>query len=68
MYESRGTLQKHFGELMRRWAELRREWDDPVARAFEQRFIAPIEPDLRNAMSGLDRMATVLAQLRRDCE
>ena len=36
VHEARGTLAKAYKELMLRWAEVRANWDDAQAKAFEE--------------------------------
>jgi hypothetical protein len=68
VYEGRGQLAKAIKNLMHRWQETRSSWNDAAAVQFEKKFIEPIEIDLRNAGGAMDHMATVLTQVRRDCE
>ncbi len=67
VYEGRGQLAKAMKELMARWAETREDWDDSVSKAFEKRFLIPLEMDLRHATGGMDHMAQVIAAVKRDC-
>ena len=68
VYESRGQLAKSLKDLMDRWAGTKMDWDDVVSERFEERFLAPLEMDLRNATSAMDHMAQLLGQIRRDCQ
>lgn len=68
VYEGRGQLSKALKQLQLRWAEARMSWDDAAAAYFEKRFLEPLEMDLKNAVSAMDHMATVLSQVRRDCQ
>ena len=68
VYEGRGQLSKGIKQLLLRWAEVRTSWNDAAAEHFEKKFLEPLEIDLRNAFSAMDHMATVLGQVRRDCE
>ncbi len=68
VYEGRGTLGKALKELLARWAETRVSWDDAVSRQFEEKYLRPLESDLKSALGALDHMATVLQQVQRDCE
>ena len=43
-------------------------WDDEQARRFEERFIATIEQDLRQAVSSMDEMAVLMNQIRHECQ
>ena len=68
VYEGRGQLSKAIKQLTMRWTEARSSWNDAAAEHFEKKFLEPLEIDLRNAVSAMDHMATVLGQVRRDCE
>jgi hypothetical protein len=55
-------------DLSNRWHETRLNWSDEQARRFGEKFIDPMEMDARNAISAMDEMASVLAQIRQECE
>ena len=68
VYEGRGQLAKAMKELATRWAEAQQVWNDPMSLAFEKENLVPLEMDLRSAVSAMDHMAQILAQVRRDCQ
>jgi hypothetical protein len=68
VYEARGQLAKSLKDLMDRWGDTKADWDDVVSERFEERFLAPLDVDLRNAASAMDHMAHLLSQIRRDCQ
>jgi len=68
VYEGRGQLAKAMKELTTRWAEAQQVWNDPMSLAFEKENLVPLEMDLRSAVSAMDHMAQILAQMRRDCQ
>jgi hypothetical protein len=68
VYEARGTLAKAMKELNNRFADVKVGWDDPVAHALENDFLAPMEIDLRNAISAMDHAGAILAQAKSDCD
>jgi hypothetical protein len=68
VYESRGMLAKSYKDLMLRWQEVRMNWDDKQARAFEERVLRPLEADLKQAGSALDQAAGVLNRIHAECE
>ena len=68
VYEARGSLGKAYKELLLRWAEARSNWDDANARFFEEKFLGPIEQDLKQAIATMDTAAVLLSQIRRDCQ
>lgn len=68
VYEARGQLAKSIKDLEARWADTKMDWDDVVSQRFEERFLAPLDVDLRNATAAMDHVAQLLAQVRRDCQ
>ena len=64
---SRARLQGALKELRAQWDQARTKWDDPMSREFEKRYLAPLEPIVRNTISAMDKMDAILAQARRDC-
>jgi hypothetical protein len=68
VYEGRGQLSKALKNLMFRWVDARSQWDDAAAERFEATFIEPLEMDLKNAIGAMDHIASVLAQVRKDCD
>jgi hypothetical protein len=68
VYEGRGQLSKSFKELMNRWAETRSSWDDQRSKEFQEKYLVPLEQDMRSAVAAMDHMATFLQLVRRDCQ
>ena len=68
VYEGRGQLSKALKNLLLRWVEVHSSWDDEASKHFEEKFIFPMEMDLKNASSAMDHMAVVLSSVRRDCQ
>jgi hypothetical protein len=67
VYEGRGQLARAMKDLMIRWGETKIAWKDSVSQEFEERFLAPLERELRNATSAMDTAAQALSQVRQDC-
>lgn len=67
VYEARGQLAKLMKELGDKWSDTKLDWDDVVSQAFENRFLVPMESDLRNATAAMDHAGQLLAQIKRDC-
>ncbi len=67
VHEARGTLAKGLKGLLFKWAEARSNWDDKVAREFEEKYIRALEQDLRTATSAMDHVSQVITQAKRDC-
>lgn len=68
VYEGRGTLGKALKQLEAKWIETLSNWDDVRAKEFEQRFLAPLQLDLRNAVGAMDQMAVLLTKIHSECE
>jgi hypothetical protein len=68
VYEGRGNLSKAMKTLLTRWADARMEWNDSRAVEFEQKFLQPLEVDLRSAVGAMDHMAVLLAKIRQECQ
>lgn len=67
VYEARGMLEKSMKELTLKWAETRHSWDDAMSRAFEEKYLANLQMDMRNAVGAMDQMAVLLQQAYHDC-
>ncbi len=63
-----GQLSDARKTLLARWEVLNRTWRDDVAERFEDRFIAQLDRDLRDAAQGMAQMDSRLRQIRRECE
>ena len=55
---------KTLGEI---WEETRAVWTDGVAAEFESRFWVPLAAQTNDAVNAIDRLGTLMAQVRRDC-
>ena len=55
---------KTVGEI---WEATRVVWTDGVAQDFEQRFWRPLEDQTNDAVNAIDRLAVLIAQVRRNC-
>ena len=51
---------------MLRWMETKGQWNDVMSHNFEKDRLFPMEMDLRAAANGMDEMAQLLQQIRRD--
>jgi len=68
MHEGRARLNKSVKELMVRWNETKSQWNDGTSRAFESKFLTPLEQDAKTAVGAMDHMAQILQKVRSDCE
>ncbi len=55
------------GCLRDQWLVTEATWSDSVRQRFEERYLAPIESAVDAAVNGMQKMAEVLDQVRRDC-
>jgi len=49
------------------WLLTESTWNDSARQRFEERYLAPLEPAVDAAVNGLQKIAEVLDQVRRDC-
>ncbi len=56
-----------FRQLRDDWLETEATWGDEVRRRFEEQHLRPIESAVDAAVIGIQAMAEVLDQVRRDC-
>jgi len=49
------------------WLITEETWHDSVRRRFEQRYLTPLESAVDSATNGMQKMAEILDQVRRDC-
>jgi hypothetical protein len=68
MFEGRARIGKAIKDLHTRWLETRSSWDDASCRAFESKYLIPLELDSRQAVNAMDGMAQILMQIKRECE
>lgn len=54
------TLQEH-------WLATEPTWNDAVRRKFEERHLMPLDPAVDAALIGMQKLAEILDQVRRDC-
>lgn len=48
-------------------AEARQYWNDEAHDKFQETYLAPMEPKLRNLLDAVHRLAEVLANAERQC-
>ncbi|WP_337173055.1 hypothetical protein [Paludisphaera sp.] len=49
------------------WLVTEEAWGDAVRRRFEDAHLAPLAPAVDSAVAGMQKLAEVLDQVRRDC-
>jgi hypothetical protein len=60
-------LKQTLRALKDQWLVTEETWGDQVRRRFEDRYLGPIDPAVDAAINGMQKMAEVLDQIRRDC-
>ena len=68
VHEGRGQLSKLMRDLSLHWHETKMNWQDARSREFEQRFLEPLEADLKTAVAAMDQMSGLLNRLYTECE
>jgi hypothetical protein len=53
--------------LKDQWMITEATWADEVRTRFEERYLGPLDPAVDAAMNGMQKLADVLDQVRRDC-
>jgi hypothetical protein len=49
------------------WLLTEATWNDAVRQRFEERYLAPLDTAVDSAINGMQKVAEVLEQVRRDC-
>lgn len=49
------------------WLVAAEAWSDAVRRRFEETHLAPLAPAVDSAVAGMQKLAEILDQVRRDC-
>ena len=67
VYESGGQSNKALKQLLSRWEEAKLSWHDSVSTDFENRYLVPLQADVKATLGALAQMGTLLDQVKRDC-
>ena len=60
-------LGQNIRVLREHWLITEATWSDSVRRRYEERYLAPLEGAVDSAANGLQKLAEILDQVRRDC-
>ena len=63
----RAKLNNATKDLLVKWEQTRSVWLDSRAQAFEREFIEPLGPQVRSALSAMERLSGILTQAEREC-
>ena len=61
-------LRQAHKTLMAQWDQARSDWDDTVSQKFGDKYIFPVDQDVRAALAAMEHMTDVLRRVQRDCE
>ena len=67
MAVSRARLRAAMKNLLVQWDLARAQWDDPVSREFESKYLRTLEPKALRAVNAMEKMEAVLSRVRADC-
>ncbi|MDB5353036.1 MAG: hypothetical protein JWN86_4283 [Planctomycetota bacterium] len=60
-------LKQSIRALRDQWLITEETWSDSVRQRFEDRYLSPLEPAVDAAVFGIQKLAEILDQVRRDC-
>lgn len=60
-------LKQSIRALRDQWLVTEETWSDSVRKRFEDRYLAPLDPAVDAAVLGIQKLADILDQIRRDC-
>lgn len=67
MTSARLRIHGEYRDLMQAWSRTIERWRDPVARAFEEHRLRPIEPRIRSTVSAMEKIESMIEAARREC-
>jgi hypothetical protein len=63
----RHHLQSAHKNLLERWDETHRVWQDVVRAEFAKEHLEPLGPLVQATLAAIDQLAQVLSRVRQDC-
>lgn len=63
----KGRLLSEYEDLMRSWSSIRKAWNDPVSRAYEETRLRPVEGRVRATVRELEKLESLVHKARKDC-
>ena len=64
---ARLRIHGEYRDLMIAWSRTLESWRDPVALAFEERRLRPVEPRIRSTVAAMEKIEALLDAARREC-
>lgn len=68
LHTEASKLELAFELLRSADAEATHHWDDSTHREFQEKYLGPLEPQLKRAVGAVQRLAEVLARAQRECD
>jgi hypothetical protein len=68
VHEGKGTLAKALKTLENKWLEAKFSWNDQQTREFEERFMVPLQIELRSAVGAMDTVGSLVSRIHSECE
>jgi len=68
LQESRGKITRSSKDLMHLWSSTKVHWNDANSEQFEEKYLRPLEMDVRIAAAAMDEMAALLTKIKHECE
>lgn len=53
--------------LRQRWDDTQQGWNDSVRRAFEEKHLAPLDPQVLAALKAINRLSMVMSRAYDEC-
>lgn len=60
-------IQRATKQLQERWHETQETWNDPVSKEFQAKFLEPILPELRIALTAAQELSELLNRAEQFC-
>jgi hypothetical protein len=67
-FDSRAKLILASKKLLAQWHQTRELWRDENARQFEEKYMSPLEVNIRAAILAMERMGNAIESARHDCK
>jgi uncharacterized membrane protein YgaE (UPF0421/DUF939 family) len=61
-------LHQAWQKLSARWELAKRDWHDSVSAEFEERYLAPLEPQIVSTLQRMRSLSNVLTTAQHECD
>ena len=62
-----GRLQRETKHLADRWQETKQDWDDQASRQFEEKYLAPLLPQVKLTLAAVHQLIEVMGEAEKEC-